>query len=406
MKETLRVGIIGLGCRGSDLLRDDLLPMYENGVVVTAVCDSYEDRANAAAEKVKEKTGVTSFCTTDYREVVSRDDVDAVVIAAAWEAHVDIAVAAMRAKKYVGLEVGGAYSVEDCWRLIRTYEETGTELMLLENCCYGKRELMVLNMVRDGLFGDIVHCDGGYCHDLRGEVSNGEKNRHYRLRNYLKRNCENYPTHEIGPIAKVLDINHGNRFVSLVSVASAAKGLHAYIGKQDAEHPYKDATFAQGDVVTTVLRCAGGQTVTITLDTTLPRTYSRKFTVRGVKGAYFEDTDSVFVDGEHNRFEWTPAALWGNAKEYEEKYLHPLWRDYDPKGGHGGMDWILFEAFINAAKRGAHPPIDVYDAATWMAVSALSEASIAAGSVPIAFPDFTGGKWVLPRQKEEGKFVL
>lgn len=406
MKDSIRVGFIGLGCRGGDLLKNDLLPMGENGVTVTAVCDSYDDRAKAGADKVQEVTGIRPFCTTDYREVVSRDDVDAVVIATAWEAHVDIAVAAMQAGKYVGLEVGGAYSIEDCWRLIRTHEETGSELMLLENCCYGKRELMVLNMVRAGLFGEIVHCEGGYCHDLRGEIANGEKNRHYRLRNYLNRNCENYPTHELGPIAKVLDIGNGNRFLSLVSVASAAKGLHAYIDDRFEEHKQKDADFKQGDVVTTVIRCAGGQTVTLTLDTTLPRAYSRRFTVRGVKGGYFEDTDSVFLDKVHEKYDWTPEKIWGNAKEYEEQYLHPLWRDYDPKGGHGGMDWILFEAFVDAAKRNAHPPIDVYDAATWMAVSALSEQSVSMGGTPVEFPDFTRGKWVLPKEKADGKFAL
>lgn len=403
MPKTIRLGLIGHGCRGRDLLKDTILPM--NRATVTAVCDLYEDRAAAAADKVQEVTGVRPFATTDYREVLSREDVDAVVIATAWEAHVDIAVAAMEAGKYVGLEVGGAYSVEDCWRLIDVYKETGTELMLLENCCYGKRELMVLNMVRDGLFGEIAYCEGGYCHDLRHEVANGERNRHYRLRNYLARNCENYPTHEIGPLAKVLDINRGNRFVSLTSVASAAKGLHAYIENTFDTHPYMDATFAQGDVVTTVLTCAGGQTVTITLDTTLPRTYSRRFSVRGVKGGYFEDTDMVFEDGKHNALEWTPEKLWGNAVEYEERYLHPLWRDYDPKGGHGGMDWILFEAFFDAAERGAHPPIDIYDAATWMAITPLSAQSIAEGRT-VEFPDFTNGRWETPRTATSGKYEL
>jgi hypothetical protein len=137
----------------------------------------------------------------------------------------------MKAGKYVGVEVGGAYSVDDCWRLVRTYEETGVPCMLMENCCYGRQELLVLNMVKQGLFGDIVHCQGGYRHDLREEITNGRENRHYRLRNYMNRNCENYPTHELGPIAKILGINRGNRMVSLVSMSSQAKGLHEYIQK-------------------------------------------------------------------------------------------------------------------------------------------------------------------------------
>ncbi len=135
----------------------------------------------------------------------------------------------MRAGKYTAVEVAGAYSVEDCWKLVRTHEETGVPCMMLENCCFGRDELMVLNMVRRGLFGEVVHCQGGYRHDLREEVSTGREMRHYRFRNYLYRNCENYPTHELGPIANVLDINRGNRMLTLVSVASKSAGLHEYL---------------------------------------------------------------------------------------------------------------------------------------------------------------------------------
>lgn len=406
MQDTLRVAFIGHGARGSDLLARVVLPMCENGIQVTAVCDEYKDRAKDAADKVEQESGKRPFCTVDYKQAIHRDDVDAVVIAAAWEAHVDIACEAMRAGKYTGLEVGGAYTVEDCWRLVRTHEETGTHLMLMENCCYGKRELMVLNMVRNGLFGEISHCEGGYCHNLCEEIADGEKNRHYRLRNYLNRNCENYPTHELGPIAKVLDINHGNRFLSLVSVSSAAKGLHAYINEHYEDHAQKDAVFAQGDVVTTILRCAHGQTVVLSLDTTLPRAYGRHFTVRGTKAGYFEDSDSFFFANEHHDYEWRPRPLWGNAEKYEEEHMHPLWRGYDPKGGHGGMDWLEFEAFFDAAKRNVRPPIDVYDAATWMAVSALSEQSISMGGVQVAFPDFTSGKWHRDTERQQGKYAL
>ena len=156
-------------------------------------------------------------------------EIDAVVIMASWESHLNLACDAMRAGKYTAVEVAGAYSVEDCWKLVRTHEETGVPCMMLENCCFGRDELMVLNMVRRGLFGEVVHCQGGYRHDLREEVSTGREMRHYRFRNYLYRNCENYPTHELGPIANVLDINRGNRMLTLVSVASKAAGLHEYL---------------------------------------------------------------------------------------------------------------------------------------------------------------------------------
>jgi hypothetical protein len=266
----------------------------------------------------------------------------------------------------------------------------------MENCCYGKRELMVMNMVRKGLLGDVVHCSGGYLHDLREEVAKGNENRHYRLRNYLNRNCENYPTHELGPIAKILDINNGNRMVSLTSTASCAKGLHEYVIANNGENDVlADKQFAQGDVITTVIKCAQGQTITLVLDTTLPRAYSRGFTVRGTKAAYFEDMDAMFIDGEHNDCEFDAKKIWNNAESYNEKYAHPLWQNYDPKGGHGGMDYLVFSAFLEAVKTGKKPPIDVYDAAAYMCITALSEESIHLGGAPVAIPDFTRGKWYM-----------
>ncbi len=404
--EIVKVGIIGLGNRGSFLIRDTILPMADKARII-AVCDVYADRVKAAADQVEQASGERPFETEDYREILKMDTVDAVVIATSWETHVDIAVDAMKAGKYVGMEVGGACSVEDCWRLVDTYEETKTECMFLENCCYGKRELMVLNMVRQGVMGEIVHCAGGYLHDLREEIAFGEENRHYRLNHYLNRNGENYPTHELGPIAKLLDINNGNRMLSLTSTASAAKGMHEYVVQQKGEdHPLSRANFRQGDVVTTVITCENGQTIVLTLDTTLARYYSRGFTVRGTKGSYWEDTDSVYLEAEHKEVEWSGQPLWGNAESYEENYLHPLWKEFDPKGGHGGMDWVVFSAFFDAVQRGAHPPIDVYDAAAYMCITALSEQSIEQGSAPMAIPDFTRGRWQHRIVPSDGVYVL
>ncbi|MDP4119330.1 MAG: Gfo/Idh/MocA family oxidoreductase, partial [Bacillota bacterium] len=227
MKDKLKIGVIGLGGRGYSLL--DLVMLEMDDIEVVAVCDKYEDRAKAAADKVKEKRGNTPVCTLNYKDVLAMDEIDAVVIPTSWADHIHIAIEAMKAGKYAASEVGGAYSLDECWELVRTHEETGIPCMMLENCCYGRRELMVLNMVKQGLFGEIVHCEGGYRHDLRDEVSTGKEKRHYRLVNYLNRNCENYPTHELGPIAKVLNINRGNRMLSLNSTSSKSAGLHQYI---------------------------------------------------------------------------------------------------------------------------------------------------------------------------------
>jgi hypothetical protein len=263
--------------------------------------------------------------------------------------------------------------------------------------------MMVLNMIERGVLGDIVHCEGGYRHDLREEIAFGEANRHYRLEEYKRRNCENYPTHELGPLARVLNINRGNRMVKLCSVASRASGLNAYVtradiaAKKDAPTPQR---FAQGDVVTTIITCAGGETMTLTLDTTLPRPYSRGFHVQGTKGLYNEDNHMIFLDGEHNEYEFRGRELWGNADGYLEKYEHPVWKAYlaeGVKGGHDGMDWLELSAFFNAVEGGLHAPIDVYDMASWMSVSCLSEASIASGGAPVAFPDFTNGRWIRNR---------
>lgn len=405
----LRIGCIGLSKRGTSMLKT-ILTMCHNTEVV-AVCDLYPDRADAAAELVKEKYGYAPLCTTDANQVISMADIDAVMIFTAWESHIDLAVKAMRAGVYVGVEVGGAYSVNDCHRLVQTYEETGTECMMLENCCYGKTELAVLNMVRSGLFGEIVHASGGYHHELRSEIAGGEQNRHYRLRNYLNRNCENYPTHELGPIAKVLNINRGNRMVTLSSFASKSRGLKEYISQHADKYPELEGKkFKQGDVVTTVITCADGSTIVLTLDTTLPRAYSRGFSVRGTKGSYFEDWDSVFLDNDPDGNHFDKKKFWGNADAYRDEYKHPLWEKYEEaasEAGHDGMDYMVLSAFFEAVEKNAHPPIDVYDMAAWMSITPLSEESIANGGMPVSIPDFTNGKWLLYEKKDSGlEFAL
>lgn len=396
--KSIQVGFIGLGSRGIPLLKDVVLAQ---GETVSAVCDPYADRAQRGGEIVYEARKKMPRVYQDYRDLIADENVNTVIIASAWESHVEIAVAAMRAGKAVAMEVGGAETLSQCNKLVETYEQTGTPFMFLENCCFGRREMMVLNMVQQGILGKIVHCSGGYQHDLRQEIAYGRENRHYRLRNYLNRNCENYPTHELGPIARILDINHGNRMMTLSSTASKAEGLEEYIRTNKPEDTYLNHMhFAQGDIVTTVIRCAHGETIVLTLDTTLPRFYSRGFTVRGTKGMYEEATDSVFLDRQEDRehdFDWRKSRV-GNAETYEESYDHPVWKQYlkeGVQGSHDGMDWLEFKTFFDALRKDAPMPIDVYDAASWMAVTALSEMSIQRGGAVVDIPDFTNGKWHL-----------
>lgn len=392
----IKLGIIGLGQRGNGLL-DEILQMED--VEVFAVCDLYEDRTQAAFEKIKEKCGNEPFKTTDFNELLSLNEVETVLISAAWEAHVELAIASMNAGKWTALEVGGAYDVNDCFRLVDTYERTKTPFMFMENCCYGRRELMCLNMVKKGVFGEVVHCDGAYIHDLREEVSSGYEIRHYRLENYLHRNCENYPTHELGPIAKILNINNGNRMLSLSSYASKSAGLHEYVvNKRGTTDSLSEKHFNQGDVITTVIKCANGETITLALDTTLPHPYSRNFNVNGTKAYYCENNDSIYIDGEeYEGGEFTWKENWGNAERYLDKYDHPLWKQYEKDGvrkGHGGMDYLTLRAFFESFKQNMLPPINVYDAAAWMAITPLSEQSIALGGAAVPIPDFTRGKWM------------
>lgn len=390
-----RIAMIGLGGRGYGLLRLNLVHM--KNVEVVGICDVYQDRIDKAIEKVKKVCGNTPKGSTNYKDFLQDENVDIIMITCAWEGHIDIAVEAMQSGKFVAMEVGGAYSVEDCWRLVDTYEQTKTPLMMLENCCYGEYELMTLRMVREGIFGDIVHCEGGYHHDLREEVAFGKENRHYRLKNYLERNCENYPTHEIGPIAKVLDINRGNLFTKLTSYSSVAKGLHEYILANKADDKELVASqFKQGDVVTTIIETIKGQTVVIQLDTTLPRPYSRGYTIRGTKAMYQEDNNLVFLDNKKFKmFDFNSRPLWNNGKKFAKKFAHRIWKNKGAvvKAGHGGMDSLVLNAMVEAFLEGYYPPIDVYDTATWMVITALSEQSINNNNQTMEFPDFTRGKW-------------
>ena len=389
--EKLKVGVIGLGQRGSMLLKDTFLT--NSNVVVTAVCDLYEDRVEEAAKNIVEAGFEMPFKTLRYEELVDKNKVDCIIVSASWDVHIEMVIKCLEAGIPCGCEVGGVESIEECFELVKTYERTKTPFMFMENCCYGRREMMVLNMVKQGIFGEIVHCKGGYHHDLRHEVTHGKELRHYRLNEYLTRNCENYPTHEIGPIAQVLDINRGNRFVSLSSIASKSVGMHEYVmAKKADDKELVNAEFAQGDVVTTMIKCERGETIVITLDTSLPRFYSRGFTVQGTKGMYEEATDSVYLEsdmGDSEHWVWKPN--WGNAEKYIDKYEHNVWRKYIEDGvqaGHDGMDYLVYNTFFEHVKSGEPMPIDVYDAAAWMCITPLSEKSIKAGGAPVEVPDF------------------
>lgn len=398
--EKFKFAIIGCGGRGRG---NQFCVMSMPDVEVVALCDLYLDKAELCADDNEKVYGRRPVITSDYKEILAMPNVDAVMICTSWESHVPIAIDAMRAGKATALEVGGAYSVNDCFDLVRTYEETKTPFMMLENCCFDKKELLVTSMARNGLYGEIVHCSGSYSHDLRTEVLYGKENRHYRLRNYIHRNCDNYPTHDLGPIAKLLDINRGNRMVSLVSMASKSAGLKDYVNKhKDKVDPdLIGQEFAQGDIVTTLIKCANGATIQLRLDTSLPRVYDRDLMVHGTNG-YTRDY-IIALDNPNGE------ERYSQLRDFESKYLPTCWTDMTEEGkrlGHGGMDGIEFRAFIDCVRNGEEMPIDVYDAAAWMCISCLSETSIAQGGMPQEIPDFTHGEWLIRPRKDVVEFPV
>ncbi len=401
---SLPIGIIGLGNRGYGLLYEILDSMPD--IDVLAVCDSYIDRANHGAARVFACRGHQPFITTDAHTLLAnakKMGLACVMICTAWESHIPLCIEAMEYGIPCGCEVGGAYSVEQCWDMVRTYERTKTPVMLLENCCYGKEEMTILNMIKHGVFGEIVHCEGGYRHDLRDEITEGQIHRHYRRRNYLNRNGELYPTHELGPIAKYLNLNRGNRMLTLTSTSCGAHGLYTFNhAAHDENFPTREDQFMQGDVVTTVIKCAHGQTIVLTHDTSLPRPYSRGNLCQGTFGIWSEDKHAVMLTdhGKESDHEWTPLE-----KMYE-KWLHPLWRHYDAVGGHDGMDYLVLSAFFDAVRNDTPMPIDVYDMASWMVVTALSEQSVAMGSMPVPIPDFTNGMWLCRAPYHRSRYCL
>ena len=392
-KEKVRVGLIGLGQRGNGLLPNIL---NNEDAINTCVCDKFQDRIDKIKEKIKEKGLDEPFGTTSYLDVLEKKP-DCIIVATSWNSHVEVALAAMKKGIPVAIEVGGTHNIEDCWKLVDTYEETKTPFFFLENCCYGKDEMLATSLYRNGLLGEVVYCQGAYSHDLREEIAGGIDTHHYRLDEYKNHNCENYPTHELGPIAKVLNINRGNRFLKVVSMSSKSRGMEEYIKKTDK---YKDrlanVKFKQGDVTTTMIECENGETILLKLDTTLPHLYDRNFTVCGTEGVYCQTTQSVVLDdGKYDHEKDPIEKSFFNQKDYEE-YLPEDWKGITKEqidAGHGGMDFVMLKHFFKYIKNKEEMPIDIYDAVSWMSITTLSEESIAKGSIPIECPDFTRGKY-------------
>ena len=408
----VRLGIIGLGPRGETLLAT-LMLMPEVAEIV-ALCDLQQERLDKFAGLLAREKRPVAKAFLDYHDLLALPEVEAVLIPTSWNSHLQIASAAMLQGKHVGLEVGGASSLEELWHLVRAAESSGVSCMMLENCCYGRNELLALNLARQGLFGELVHCSCGYEHDL-AEMACQIEAGHERALHNLHRNGDLYPTHGLGPIAKILRINRGNRFLSLTSTASKARGFAAAAEKQGWRGAGPQRSFNMGDVVTTVIRCAQGETISLVHSVSLPRPYSRSCRVQGTKGIWLEDAKGIYIDGLSPSLEEIDVAgnpytvhKWSPVEEFYEQYDNPIWQEFrkNPAGGHGGMDTLTLRAFCAAVSQGVEAPIDVYDCAAWMSITCLSEQSIALGSMPLPCPDFTNGKWLNRQTAAKGFWSL
>lgn len=403
----INIAVVGLGLRGCDHLQR-LLAMKD--VAVTAICDNWQPAIDGAIEKYYTAADAPMagrprpFTSCHYEDVISRNDVDAVCIFTSWQTHMRIAIETMLAGKPAAMEIGAGQSLFECDELCRTSERTGVPVMPLENCCYDEREMAVLNMVRKGVFGEIVHCQGAYGHDLRDEVGNGDRTHHYRQPHFFLRNGELYPTHEIGPISKYLEIGRGNRFLTVSSIASKASGLKTWLAANRPD--LASRRVAEGDIVTTLIACAGGETIVLTHDCTLPRPYSRGGRVQGTKGLWQEDGNLIYIEGRTRvaKDDWMHS--FESADPYLKEFAHPLWTAYREAesrlvvGGHGGMDYLVDRAWVESVQYRTPPPLDCYDAASWMAITVLSEQSVAMGGMPQAMPDFTRGAWLTRKPAE------
>ena len=407
-KQKLKLAFIGVGLRGTNHLSNALL---RKDIIITAICDIDAKRTEISLQKIKDAGGIKpkvfGKSEYDYRNLLALKEVDAVIISTPWLWHTKMAVDSMKAGKYTGLEVSAANTLEECWDLVNTHEETGSHLMILENVNYRRDILAVLNMVKQNVFGELVHFRCGYQHDLRFVKLNDGKTPYgkgvefgekgisestWRTQHSVLRNGDVYPTHGVGPIATMCNINRGNRFTSLTSNASKAIGLHNYIVKHGGkDHPNASIKFKQGDVITTTIETAQGETIILTHDCNLPRPYSLGFRVQGANGLWEVDGNRIYIEGT------SKPHLWDAADKWLQKYDHPLWKkhgEFASGSGHGGMDFFVLNAFVNSAKENTAPPLDVYDAAAWSAITPLSETSIENNGAPQDFPDFTRGNWV------------
>ncbi len=386
-----KIGIIGVGGRGTSLLGNLLAADAQ----ILAICDIVPEKAEHAQSLVV-KSGQKSpelYTQGDhhFESLVARDDLDLVIIATPWDWHVEMAVAAMKHGKHAAVEVPAATTIDDCWKLVNTSEETRRHCMMLENCCYGYNETLVLRMVHAGLFGDLFYGEGAYIHDLRDELFSNKGEGLWRRTVHTQREGNLYPTHGLGSVANYMGIQRGDRFDYMVSMSTPQHGLEQYRKAHvPASDPKWSEQYVTGDMNTSLIKTAKGLTITLKHDTVNPHPYDRINVIAGTKGVFADYPPRIYFDGQPGDEAWGSIDNW-------KQYQHPLWKEEGEiakkLGGHGGMDYLMLYRLLQCMRQGLSPDMDVYDAAAWSAPGPLSRLSVVGGSMPVKFPDFTRGKW-------------
>jgi hypothetical protein len=389
--EKVRIGFIGVGGRGTSLL-SNLLDI--EGVEIKAICDVVPDRVNSAQKLVTsrgqpEPAGY-SKSEHDFEALCRRDDLDLVYVATPWEWHVPMAVCAMSQGKHTAIEVPAAMTLDECWELVDKAEQTRRHCTILENCCYGEIELLVLRMAHQGVFGELTHGEAGYLHEARDYLLKDSSDAAWRRRFLSALNGNLYPTHGLGPVAKYMGINTGDKFNYLVSMSSLEHGLSQRRNALPADNPRSRDRFVCGDINTTLLKTAQGRTIMLQFSMVLSRPYSRINMIGGTKGTFCDYPPRIHVDG-------GPADWVTDLQTYHKEYGHPLWtklnRQARGSGGHGGMDYVMNWRLIQCLREGLPLDLTVYDAAAWSCIVPLSIASVSRRSAPVEVPDFTRGAW-------------
>ena len=390
--EVVRIGFVGCGGMGNVHL-DNLLLL--DGVEIRAVGDIVPDKVLAAQDKV-EKAGFRrpegyDRGPRDFERMCQRPDLDLVYTATPWEWHVPICVAAMEAGKHAATEVPAAYTLDGCWELVEVAERTRRQCVMMENCNYDRPEMMVLNLVRQGALGELLHGEAGYLHDLRELKFSREGEGLWRRAHAQRRNGNLYPTHGLGPIAQCMDINRGDRLDYVVSMSSPSRGLELYAREHFPEgDPRRAERFRLGDVNSALIRTARGRTIYLAHNCDSPRPYSRIHMLQGTRGLFQGYPHRIHVEGR------SPSHRWEDAEAWYAEFDHPLWRSERVRtasGGHGGMDFLEVFRLVECLRKGEPLDMNVYDAATLSSLCEATEKSVANRSQPVDIPDFTRGRW-------------